>query len=67
MKINDSEILKWTVSPKISHWKLNVDFDLSINLGFDEKNEFIAVVGKTGSGKSTMLKHMNGLWYRSLS
>jgi len=37
MKINDSEILKWTVSPKISHWKLNVDFDLSINLGFDEK------------------------------
>ena len=34
----------------------------NISLDIDEKNEFIAVVGKTGSGKSTMLKHMNGLY-----
>ena len=32
-----------------------------INLKIDEKNEFIAVVGKTGSGKSTLLQHMNAL------
>ena len=37
MKVNDSEILKWTVTPKKSHWKFSIDFDLSINLEFDEK------------------------------
>jgi len=35
---------------------------LDISLDINEKNEFIAVVGKTGSGKSTLLKHMNGLY-----
>ena len=33
----------------------------NISLDINEKNEFIAIVGKTGSGKSTLLKHMNGL------
>lgn len=32
-----------------------------INLEINEKDEFIAIVGKTGSGKSTLLQHMNGL------
>lgn len=32
-----------------------------ICLDINEKNEFIAIVGKTGSGKSTLLQHMNGL------
>lgn len=32
-----------------------------INLDINEKNEFIAVVGKTGSGKSTLIQHMNAL------
>lgn len=33
----------------------------NINLDINEKNEFIAVVGKTGSGKTTLLNHMNCL------
>ena len=33
----------------------------NINLNIDAKNEFIAIVGKTGSGKSTMMQHMNAL------
>ncbi|MGM9970314.1 MAG: ATP-binding cassette domain-containing protein [Anaeroplasma sp.] len=33
----------------------------SINLDIDANNEFIAIVGKTGSGKSTLIQHMNGL------
>lgn len=33
----------------------------NINLEINDKDEFIAIVGKTGSGKSTLLQHMNGL------
>ncbi len=33
----------------------------NINLEINDKNEFIAIIGKTGSGKSTLLQHMNGL------
>lgn len=32
-----------------------------INLTISDKDEFVAVCGKTGSGKSTMIQHMNGL------
>ena len=32
------------------------DIDLSINEG-----EFVAIIGKTGSGKSTLIQHFNGL------
>ena len=32
-----------------------------INLDINEKNEFISIVGKTGSGKSTLIQHMNAL------
>lgn len=33
----------------------------NINFDINDKNEFIAIIGKTGSGKSTLLQHMNGL------
>ena len=39
-------------------------FDIAledINLEINEKDEFIAIVGKTGSGKSTLMQHMNAL------
>ncbi len=32
-----------------------------INLYIEEKNEFIALCGQTGSGKSTLVQHMNAL------
>jgi len=32
-----------------------------INLNIDAKDEFVAIVGKTGSGKSTLIQHMNAL------
>ncbi len=32
-----------------------------INLNINESNEFVAIVGRTGSGKSTLISHMNGL------
>lgn len=33
----------------------------NINLDINEKDEFIAIVGKTGSGKTTLIQHMNAL------
>ena len=33
----------------------------NINVNINEKDEFIAIVGKTGSGKSTFMGHINGL------
>ncbi len=32
-----------------------------VNLDIADKGEFIAIVGKTGSGKSTLIQHMNAL------
>lgn len=32
-----------------------------INLSICEQNEFIAIIGQTGSGKSTLVQHMNAL------
>ena len=32
-----------------------------INLEIAEKNEFVTIVGHTGSGKSTLIQHINGL------
>lgn len=34
---------------------------VDINLSIDAKGEFIAVLGHTGSGKSTLMQHLNGL------
>lgn len=33
----------------------------NINLDINSKDEFVAIVGKTGSGKSTLIQHMNAL------
>lgn len=33
----------------------------NINLNINETDEFVALVGKTGSGKSTLMEHMNAL------
>lgn len=51
----------------------NVDFKYSkkastkqldnINLKINDKDEFIIIVGQTGSGKSTLVQHMNGLLF----
>lgn len=53
----------------------NVDFKYSkkaskkqldgINLDISAKNEFIMILGQTGSGKSTLVQHMNGLLFAS--
>ena len=32
-----------------------------INLSFNSKDEFVTIVGHTGSGKSTLIQHINGL------
>ena len=49
----------------------NVDFNYSkkasykqldqVSLNINEKDEFVMIVGHTGSGKSTLVQHMNGL------
>lgn len=33
----------------------------TINLDISDKSEFVSIVGKTGSGKSTLIQHMNAL------
>lgn len=37
------------------------DAIMDVNLYIDGKSEFIAIVGHTGSGKSTLVQHMNAL------
>ena len=32
-----------------------------INLSISETSEFVTIVGHTGSGKSTLIQHINGL------
>ena len=39
----------------------NVDFKYSKKASYNEKDEFVMIVGHTGSGKSTLVQHMNGL------
>jgi energy-coupling factor transport system ATP-binding protein len=39
----------------------NVDAIKNINFNIEGKDEFVAIVGKTGSGKSTLIQHINGL------
>jgi len=41
--------------------KVNYDAIGHINLTIKAKGEFIAIVGQTGSGKSTLVQHMNAL------
>ncbi len=41
--------------------KVNYDAIRHINLEIKNKGEFIAIIGQTGSGKSTLVQHMNAL------
>lgn len=41
MKVWDLEIITWTITPKKSNWKINIDFDLSIN--FENNNNKINI------------------------
>ncbi len=42
-------------------FKTNYDAIKHINLNIEPQGEFIAIVGHTGSGKSTLVQHMNAL------
>lgn len=35
----------------------------NVSLRIDAKDEFVAILGQTGSGKSTLVQHMNGLLF----
>ena len=37
LKVQNLEILKWTITPKISQWKFSIDFDLSIDFNLGKK------------------------------
>jgi len=41
--------------------KVNYDAIKQVNLDINHEGEFIAIVGQTGSGKSTLVQHMNAL------
>ncbi len=42
-------------------FKVNYDAIKEVNLDINHEGEFIAIVGQTGSGKSTLVQHMNAL------
>lgn len=58
MGINFQRVMYSYDDPKSKQFKLTLD---DINLTIDGKNEFIAILGHTGSGKSTLIQHMNAL------
>ena len=37
----------------------------NVTFHINEKNEFVTILGQTGSGKSTLVQHMNGLLFAS--
>ena len=45
MKVQDSEIIKWTITPRKSDWKISIDFDLSINFVEGEDKTIIPLQG----------------------
>ena len=46
--------------PTVKRKQYTVAFK-NINLNINAKDEFVAIVGKTGSGKSSLIQHMNAL------
>ncbi len=58
MGISFQEVSHYYKGPK----KKQIDIALEdVTLDISDKDEFIAIVGKTGSGKSTLIQHMNAL------
>ncbi|MDR2822316.1 MAG: ATP-binding cassette domain-containing protein [Acholeplasmatales bacterium] len=55
---------------QVSHSYIPLKYDKfslkDINIEIEEKSEFVAIVGETGSGKSTLVSHMNALILPSL-
>ncbi|MBR6072686.1 MAG: energy-coupling factor transporter ATPase [Acholeplasmatales bacterium] len=58
MGISFQEVSHYYPGVKKKQYTIALD---NINLDINEKDEFIAIVGKTGSGKSTLMQHMNAL------
>lgn len=58
MGISFKEVSHLYPSLKKKEYTIALD---SISLDINDKNEFISIVGKTGSGKSTLIQHMNAL------
>ncbi len=58
MGISFKEVSHYYPTPKRKVYTVALE---NINLHINEKDEFIALVGKTGSGKSTLMEHMNAL------
>ena len=58
MGISFKEVSHFYPSLKKKEYTIALD---SINLDINDKDEFISIVGKTGSGKSTLIQHMNAL------
>ena len=59
MGINFSKV-NYTYAPQKKKVKNKYILE-DINLTISEKNEFITIVGHTGSGKSTLVQMMNAL------
>ncbi len=58
MGISFQEVSHYYPGPKRKQKTIALE---DINLEISDKDEFIAIVGKTGSGKSTLIQHMNAL------
>ena len=58
MGISFQEVSHYYPGPKRKQVTIALE---DINLNINEQDEFIAIVGKTGSGKSTLIQHMNAL------
>jgi energy-coupling factor transport system ATP-binding protein len=58
MGISFNEVSHYYATSKKKHY--TVAFE-NVNLNINKQGEFVSLVGKTGSGKSTLIQHINGL------
>ena len=58
MGISFNEVSHYYSTSKKKHY--TVAFE-NVNLNINKQGEFVSLVGKTGSGKSTLIQHINGL------